>query len=54
MRVPGRIYADKELIKKIRIDRTIEQCANVTHLPGIYKWAVTLPDGHEGCMQPPG
>ncbi|MEM3072091.1 MAG: RtcB family protein, partial [Candidatus Bathyarchaeia archaeon] len=54
MRVPGRIYADEELIKKMRSDLTIEQCANVAHLPGIYKWAITLPDGHEGYGFPIG
>ncbi len=54
MRVPGRIYADNELIKKMRSDLTVWQCANVTHLPGIYKWAITLPDGHEGYGFPIG
>lgn len=54
MRVPGRIYADGVLLKKMRGDLTIEQCANVAHLPGIYKWAITLPDGHEGYGFPIG
>ena len=39
MRVPGRVYADDELIKKIKSDRTLEQCANVAHLPGIFKYS---------------
>jgi tRNA-splicing ligase RtcB len=30
------------------------QCANVAHLPGIYKYAITLPDGHEGYGFPIG
>ncbi len=54
MRVPGRIYADEMLIQKMKTDMTIEQCANVAHLPGIYKWAITLPDGHEGYGFPIG
>jgi tRNA-splicing ligase RtcB len=54
MRVPGRIFADESLINKMKSDLTIEQCANVTHLPGIYKWAITLPDGHEGYGFPIG
>ena len=54
MRVPGRIYADDELIEKIKSDRTLDQCANVAHLPGIYKYAITLPDGHEGYGFPIG
>jgi len=54
MRVPGRIYADETLLEKMKSDLTIEQCANVAHLPGIYKWSITLPDGHEGYGFPIG
>jgi tRNA-splicing ligase RtcB len=54
MRVPGLVLADDELIEKIKTDRTLDQCANVAHLPGIYKYAVTLPDGHEGYGFPIG
>jgi tRNA-splicing ligase RtcB len=54
MRVPGLVLADEELLQKMRTDRTLEQCANVTHLPGIYKYALTLPDGHEGYGFPIG
>ena len=54
MRVPGLIIADEELLEKMKTDRTLEQCANVAHLPGIYKYAITLPDGHEGYGFPIG
>lgn len=54
MRVPGIVFADEDLLKKIRTDRTLEQCANVAHLPGIYKYSITLPDGHEGYGFPIG
>ena len=54
MRVPGIIYSDESLLEKMKSDLTIEQCANVAHLPGIYKWSVTLPDGHEGYGFPIG
>jgi tRNA-splicing ligase RtcB len=54
MRVPGIIFANDSLIEKMQTDRTLWQCANVTHLPGIYKYAVTLPDGHEGYGFPIG
>jgi len=54
MRVPGRVYANKALLEKIQTDRTLEQCVNVSHLPGIYKYAITLPDGHEGYGFPIG
>ncbi len=54
MNVPGVVYANDALMEKMRTDRTLEQCANVTHLPGIYKNAITLPDGHEGYGFPIG
>jgi tRNA-splicing ligase RtcB (3'-phosphate/5'-hydroxy nucleic acid ligase) len=54
MRVPGLVFANQELLEKMKTDRTLEQCANVTHLPGIYKNAITLPDGHEGYGFPIG
>ena len=54
MRVPGLIFANEALLEKMQTDRTLEQCANVAHLPGIYKSAITLPDGHEGYGFPIG
>ncbi len=54
MRVPGIIFADEELLEKIKTDRTLNQCVNVAHLPGIYKYSITLPDGHEGYGFPIG
>lgn len=54
MRVPGIVFADEGLLDKMKTDRTLDQCANVAHLPGIYKYAITLPDGHEGYGFPIG
>lgn len=54
MRVPGLVLADAGLLEKMRTDRTLEQCSNVAHLPGIYKYSITLPDGHEGYGFPIG
>jgi tRNA-splicing ligase RtcB len=54
MRVSGMIFANESLLEKMQTDRTLWQCANVAHLPGIYKYAVTLPDGHEGYGFPIG
>jgi len=54
MRVPGIVFANKDLLEKMQRDRTLEQCVNVTHLPGIFKYAITLPDGHEGYGFPIG
>ncbi|ASJ07183.1 RtcB family protein [Thermococcus pacificus] len=54
MRVPGRVYADDALIEKMRQDRTLEQAANVAMLPGIYKYSIVMPDGHQGYGFPIG
>jgi len=54
MQVPGIVFADEDLLEKMKTDRTLEQCANVAHLPGIYKCSITLPDGHEGYGFPIG
>ncbi len=54
MRVDGMVFADRGLLEKMQTDRTLEQCTNVAFLPGIYKYAITLPDGHEGYGFPIG
>ncbi|MEM2136474.1 MAG: RtcB family protein [Candidatus Methanomethylicia archaeon] len=54
MRVPGVIYADEYLLQKMKEDKTLEQCINVAKLPGIYKFSIVLPDGHEGYGFPIG
>ena len=54
MRAPGMVFANAELLAKMKTDRTLQQCANVSQLPGIYKHAITLPDGHEGYGFPIG
>src|SRR3989449_8579151 len=54
MKVPARIYADDELLAKMKTDRTIQQCVNVAHLDGICNYAITMPDGHEGYGFPIG
>jgi len=54
MRVPARIFADEILLQKMREDLTLEQAANVACLPGIYKYSIVLPDGHQGYGFPIG
>ncbi len=54
MRVPVSIYADEKLLSKMLTDRTIDQAVNVSYLPGVYKHAIVLPDGHEGYGFPIG
>ncbi len=48
------VFASDSLMEKMKTDRTLWQCTNVAHLPGIYKYAITLPDGHEGYGFPIG
>jgi tRNA-splicing ligase RtcB len=54
MKVPVLIFASKTLLEKMKTDRTLTQCAGVATLPGIYKNAICLPDGHEGYGFPIG
>ena len=54
MRVPARIYADAELFDAAFRDRTVEQLINTATLPGIVKYAMALPDMHQGYGFPIG
>jgi tRNA-splicing ligase RtcB len=54
MRAPLRVFADAELLAQMRRDRSLEQLANVTTLPGIYGAALGMPDMHEGYGFPVG
>ncbi len=54
MKVPVTIYANETLLSKMLSDRTVDQAVNVTHLPGLYKHVIVLPDGHEGYGFPIG
>lgn len=54
MKVPCRIYADEYLLEKMKEDLTLQQCANVAQLPGILKYSITMPDGHQGYGFPIG
>lgn len=54
MRVHAVVFADEILLEKMRGDLTLEQGANVACLPGIYKYSIVLPDGHQGYGFPIG
>lgn len=54
MKVPARVFASEKLINKMKQDRTLIQAAGVACLPGIYKYSIVLPDGHEGYGFPIG
>lgn len=54
MRVPARIYVDKKMLDDVFRDKSLEQLVNVTTLPGIIKYALAMPDVHEGYGFPIG
>ncbi|HIP87202.1 MAG TPA: RtcB family protein [Anaerolineales bacterium] len=54
MRVPARMFADPELLDAAFRDRTVEQLINTTTLPGIVKYALAMPDFHQGYGFPIG
>jgi tRNA-splicing ligase RtcB len=54
MRVPARVLASESLLKEIKQDNTLQQLRNATHLPGIRKYAICMPDGHQGYGFPVG
>ncbi len=53
MRVPGFIFADKDLLLDMD-DKVIEQVSNVACLSGIVKGAMAMPDAHWGYGFPIG
>jgi tRNA-splicing ligase RtcB len=54
MRVPARIFADERMLEEIFQDRSLWQLVNLTTLPGVVKYALAMPDIHEGYGAPIG
>jgi tRNA-splicing ligase RtcB len=54
MRVPARVYATEVMLDAILRDRSLDQLVNVATLPGIRKYAIAMPDVHEGYGFPIG
>lgn len=54
MNVPGIIYANSEIGKSLKDDRSLEQIVNVAMLPGIVKASMGMPDIHWGYGFPIG
>ena len=54
MKVPGLIYASKEMLESIREEQALEQVANVAFLPGIVGYSLAMPDIHWGYGFPIG
>ncbi len=54
MRVPGIVFASRELLPDVVADRSLDQVANVATLPGIVGAAYAMPDVHWGYGFPIG
>ena len=54
MRVPARVYTSEKMLDHILHDRSLLQLMNVATLPGIRKYALAMPDVHEGYGFPIG
>ena len=54
MNAPARVLASEALLDEIADDMTLEQLKNSTHLPGVTKHAICMPDGHQGYGFPVG
>ena len=54
MLVPGRFYASETMLDQIFADRSLQQLVHVAMLPGIRKYALAMPDIHEGYGFPIG
>src|SRR5262245_54031372 len=54
MRVDGIVYSSAAMMEDIRSDASLEQVANVAHLPGILGASFAMPDIHWGYGFPIG
>src|SRR5687768_11345378 len=54
MRVDGIVYASEAMMEELRDDPSLDQVANVAHLPGIVDASYAMPDIHWGYGFPIG
>ncbi len=54
MRVPARFYADADILEAALDDKSLDQLVNSATLPGIVKYALAMPDIHQGYGFPIG
>ena len=54
MRVAARFYTDATLLEGVINDRSLEQLVNTATLPGVIKYALAMPDIHQGYGFPIG
>ena len=54
MRVPARLYADEDLLDAALLDNSVVQLVNTATLPGVIRYAIAMPDIHQGYGFPIG
>lgn len=54
MRAPARLYGDDALVEDALEDKSVEQLINTATLPGVVKYAIAMPDIHQGYGAPVG
>lgn len=54
MRVSARIYISEKMLEDVFRDQSIPQLINGTTLPGIVRYAIAMPDCHQGYSVPIG
>ena len=54
MRVPGGVFASRQLLPDVAADQALQQVANVATLPGIVGASYAMPDVHWGYGFPIG
>ncbi len=54
MRVPARFYSSDKMFDMAFEDKSLDQLVNATTLPGIVKYALAMPDMHQGYGFPIG
>ncbi len=54
MRVEGLVFSSGAMMEEIRADQSLQQVANVAHLPGIVRSSIAMPDIHWGYGFPIG
>ena len=54
MRVPARLYVDEDLLDAALSDNSVVQLVNTATLPGVIKYAIAMPDIHQGYGFPIG
>jgi len=54
MNVSARVYASEKILEDMKNDDTLEQVKNMASLPGIEKYSIVMPDGHQGYGFPIG